>query len=188
MPFRNLLILILAILPTVAIADVEEHLKYSYYELEVLPEQSLRQQLNVASPIRVKGKTFHGYFKWTIHWKFKLETDKTGVCRILNPSTKLNAEITLPKVYGGNAPQIAILDSYIAALRRHELNHYNIALQATHAIDNDLRSLRGMRNCVSLENYANKRASSIEQRFKAKIQQQDCDTNHGKTEGVCLDD
>ncbi|HEY0664681.1 MAG TPA: DUF922 domain-containing protein [Gallionella sp.] len=182
------LLILTTMLPTVAIADVEEHLSYSYYELEVLPELSLRQQLNAASPIKVKGKTFHGYFKWNIEWTFKLKIDKRGVCRILNPSTKLNAEIILPKIYGGNGPQIAVLDSYIAALRRHELKHYSTALQATHAIDNDLHSLQGMHNCASLENYANKRASYIEQQFKAKIQQYDCDTNHGMTEGVCLDD
>jgi len=187
MRYRTLLLLAYALLPGAALAKVHEDLVYSYYEVKARSDEPLYAQLYAASPIKEDGQTFHSFTNWDIQWTLKLNADKSGFCRIARATTKLHAVIILPKLDGANTQQLTSFEHYIAALRQHELGHYKIAEQAAQAIEYKLHAVKRMRNCSTLQTYADKSARRTLEYFNEKNRQYDRETNHGKTQGAWLD-
>ena len=188
MRYSILLLLAYALLPGAAMAKAHENLVYSYYEVKARSDQPLSAQLYAASPIKEEGQTFHGHTNWTLQWTLKLSADKSGFCRISSAKTQLHAVVILPKLDGANTQQLASFDRYVAALQQHELGHYKIAEQAAQAIEHKLHAVKGMRNCATLQAYANKNAQRTLDYFNEKNRQYDRETNHGQMQGAWLHD
>jgi predicted secreted Zn-dependent protease len=169
-----------------AFSEVRENLRYAYYDVDARPGLRLAPQITAASPIRENGRKFHGHTKWTVRWKFQWRADRDGYCRVTYTSAVLDAVITLPKLRTASAAQSEIFDRYLAALRVHELGHYDVGTAAAQAIDGELRNLPEMRTCDALEFEGNRVARRTLDRFVEVNRQYDEDTNHGKTQGARL--
>lgn len=168
-------------------AEVRDQLATTEYAVTGNPSVSLLQLLDAASPIRENGKSFHGYTKWYVSWRYRWNENADGGCRISSVTTQVEGRMTLPRLVGGSAEQRLRFDTYLAALRKHELGHYTIAQQAGREIDAKILALPPMRNCASLESAANHLGHRLLNQHLAREKQYDATTEHGKTQGAWLE-
>ena len=170
-----------------AAAEVSEKLDTVYYEVRAETRHNLLALLNEASPVRVNGKVFHAYTSWNVQWRFYWYEQADGRCAITRTHTDLTGEITLPRLAGStDRPLHEDFQGYAAALRTHELGHYQIGKEAARAIDLALQRLPQMASCKELERVANRSAREILDSHTARERQYDIDTGHGKTQGAWL--
>jgi predicted secreted Zn-dependent protease len=168
-------------------AALNDTLAYSYYSVNADSAVSLLKLLNTATPIREKGKSFHGYTKWYIKWNFWWFEKPDGQCKLTKVATKLTATITLPELVGADSTQKIQFDNYLSALSVHELGHYDIGKQAAVIIDEKISALPEMSSCKVLESTANDIGYQTLDEYKAIERQYDVSTNHGKTQGAWLE-
>ena len=183
---RSCVIILLVLVTSTAQAEVIEKIDYEHYEAVAKPGQSLLASLNEASPIRHNGRTYHGYTKWNVQWRFFWNTDGNGRCRIISSKTTLTATIQLPELKGGTASQKKTFEDYSAALKRHEWGHGEIGREAAASIDRELLRLPAMEDCASLERQANTLANEILERYREKERAYDAATGYGKSQGAWL--
>lgn len=184
---RRALLLLLA-LSAATRAEVQEQLDYRHYDARVAPGEALGQALSQASPIRQAGQVFHGYTRWRVDWRFWWQEERDGRCRIDLTRTRLDGQITLPRLNGGDAAQRQRFAQYLAALREHELGHYRIGQAAAAEIDAALLGSGEYPDCDELQRQANRRASAILQRHVQRERRYDQDTGHGRNQGAWLQD
>jgi predicted secreted Zn-dependent protease len=183
----TLLLLIDAGLPGRVAAEVREQLVTTEYAVRGDPSVPLLQLLNRASPVREGGKTFHGYTKWTVNWRFRWRDDAAAGCRISGIVTQIDGRMTLPRLVGGSADQRQRFETYLQALRQHEMGHFSIARQAGREIDAGILALPPMRDCASLDAAANALGYRVLDQHLAREKQYDASTGHGRTQGAWLD-
>lgn len=181
-----LLLGLLALAANSALAEVSESLDYRYYTAAPRPNESLLSALNHASPIRENGRTFHGYTKWHVSWRFRWHQEPSGRCAITSTHTEVSGLIDLPQLKGGTTAQKAAFERYIPALREHELGHYRIGRDAAVQIDHEILRLPPMHNCQALEQAANDGAHRTLARFQQQERDYDARTGHGRTQGAWL--
>ncbi len=138
---RKLLPLCLLIIAQTASAEVSESLDYIYYTANAAPDSSLLSILNKASPIKINNRTFHGLTKWYVKWNYRWFEQPDGRCKITNVTTKYTSSIKLPELAGADSAQEQAFNTYLTALRTHELGHYDIGKQAADVIDSGIASL-----------------------------------------------
>ena len=180
------LLIFLVLVTTSAYAEVVEKLDYEYYEAVAKPGQSLLASVNEASPIRHNGRTYHGYTKWNVQWRFFWNTDGSGRCRITSTKTTLTATTQMPELKGGTASQRKTFEDYSAALKRHEWGHYEIGREAAVSIDRELLLFPTMEECASLEKQSNALADRILEQYREKELAYDASTGYGKSQGAWL--
>ena len=166
-------------------AAVTENLAYRFYDVHFNMGQSITAAIFAASPIRDGGRTFHGYTKWQLSWRFNWR-DNNETCSISKVRTTLAASITLPNFISPPAKAKEVLDDYLIALRQHELGHFELAKDAAERIDTAIRTLPAMPSCKLLESAANEVGNRIVEGVRRKERQYDADTQHGKTQGAWL--
>ena len=185
-PGRSLLIAFFLFASSAA-AELRESLAYTYYDAAANPGQSLLLSLNSASPIKENGRVFHGYTKWHVRWNFRWNERRDGTCNIASAKTEVTGTITMPKLVGGTVEQNLAFDRYTAALKQHEVGHYQIGKDAAIAIDRELLVLPAMTDCGSLERAANAGAYQTLEQHKEKERQYDAATGHGISQGAWLE-
>ncbi|MBA4246123.1 MAG: hypothetical protein C0452_19530 [Pseudomonas sp.] len=184
---KQALLLLLA-LASAAQAEVLDRLHYRYYDAHLHSGESLSQALAQASPIREQGQVFHGYTRWRVDWRFWWQEERDGRCRITLTRTRLDTEIILPRLAGGDAQQRQRFEQYLAALREHELGHYRIGQAAAAEIDAVLLDTPEYPSCNELQRQANQRANAVLQRHVQDERRYDRDTGHGRSQGAWLTD
>jgi predicted secreted Zn-dependent protease len=187
-PMRKLLLLCGLAASSTSAAEVQEKLVYGHYDAEASPGRSLAAILNDSSPYRPSGQVFHSNTSWNVDWKFQSMTLPDGRCKIVRVITQLSGEIDLPRLLGAERPLKEQFETYLAALRVHELGHYAIGKQAAIAVDGKLLALPVMSNCDALESAARDLGARVLGEYEAKGIQYDVDTGHGKTQGAWLGD
>ena len=110
-----------------AAAEVSESLEYRYYTVEPSWYESLSRAVFKASPVRENGKTFVGNTVWTVKWDMEWRTQTNGQCAMEKVRTHLHSVITLPQATLKDAADVQRFDSFLSALRAHELEHVDIA-------------------------------------------------------------
>jgi len=185
---RKLIFLLFLAASSSSAAEVKEHLSFGHYDAKAAPGRTLAEVLNDSSPYRPGGKVFHSATSWNVDWKFRSSTGRDGRCKIVQVYTQLNGQIELPKLIGGDAGVEARFETYLAALRVHEMGHYAIGKEAALAIDSRLRSMPPMSDCQQLESAARDLGARILGEYEAKGNKYDADTGHGKTQGAWLGD
>jgi predicted secreted Zn-dependent protease len=168
-------------------SEVTEALRYTHYPVRSGPGLSLAQSINAASPIREHGRVFHGRTDWNIHWNYKWSPTPHGGCRITQVSTRVEATIKLPQLDSATPAQRERFASYLEALRRHELGHFDIARQAANSIDKQIAALPESGNCRALESAANAGGERTLNEYRQREVEYDASTQHGKTQGAWLD-
>ena len=167
-------------------ATVNEHLDFQYYTAQADPNRSLRNILNDASPIRENGALMHGHTSWHVRWRFRWHESPGGRCRMTEVNTDLTAEIKLPRIVNATAKQEDQFNRYVAALRVHEMGHYEHGRQAAMDIDRAILSLPEMGSCQALGAAANDVGYSILRQHADQDVQYDAATSHGRTQGAVL--
>ena len=100
--------------------------------------------------------------------------------------THLHSVITLPQAALKDAADAQRFDSFLAALRAHELEHVDIARDAARTIDERIQEMPPMANCNALENAANALGQSQLEQDRQLGNEFDQLTGHGKTQGALL--
>lgn len=181
------LLLSLFIITQTASAEISEHLEYTYYTAEMAASRSIREALNKVTPIRQDNRQFHGNTKWYVKWNYRWFEQRDGRCKITKVATDLTATITLPKLTGATEQQAKVFDTFIVALRQHELGHYDIGKKVAEVIDKGILALPEMSSCDLLETSANALGHQAIDEGKRQDKQYDATTEHGKTQGAWLD-
>lgn len=176
-----------ALLIPVARADVQDTLRFTPYRVEVQAGETLVQALNRATPVRRWwGKRFHGLATWSLRWAFRWQVLEDGRCGVAEVLTTLDTDITLPELVTDDPILRARFDTYLAALREHELGHHEIARQAAQRVDQGLRELPPQNDCRQLEVRGNHWGQAQLDRAREQEQAYDRDTRYGRTQGAWL--
>lgn len=179
---------LLACLALPAQAQVYEQLRYQHYDAQVASGESLSRALNAVSPVRQNGQVYHAYTQWRVQWNLWWREERDGRCRLSLVHTLLNAEITLPRLSGGDTQQRQRFEQYLSALQQHELGHYQIGQSAATEIDSTLLSLPEYTSCSELQQQANQQANAILQRHIEQERDYNQNTGHGRSQGAWLED
>ena len=169
-------------------AEVQQQLEQTPYIAWGTSQPTLGAVLRGATPITFGGQRFIGYTRWDISWRFFWYQQSNGRCQIRHPVTRLNAQMTLPDLRGGNSQIHAQFDQYLRALKRHEMGHYAIAQAAANAIDERLRTLPEQVDCNTLQRVANEQAQGILEHYRQQEFDYDLQTGHGTSQGAVLPD
>jgi predicted secreted Zn-dependent protease len=167
-------------------ASVQQTLNYVYYPAAADGFSGLATILRRSTPIHSEGKEFFGDTVWRITWRFRWHYDADGSCRITESKTDVTGTITLPRLVNGTTSQVKEMDVFLAALRTHELGHFNIGIDAAGAIDRAILSLPTMRSCELLDSEANRVAKQILEEKRLTEKRYDATTEHGKLQGARL--
>jgi predicted secreted Zn-dependent protease len=185
---RNLVLILSLAAASSSAAEVNATLSYDHYDAPAKPGRSLAEILNDSSPFRPNGKVFHSATSWNVDWKFQSMTKPDGRCKIVRVDTQLSASIDLPRLIGADESTEQRFETYLSALRTHELGHYAIGREAAAAIDARLHAMPEMANCEALESAARDLGARTLGEYEAKGNQYDVETGHGRTQGAWLGD
>lgn len=170
-----------------ASAEVTERLTYQSYRAELKEGETVADALNSATPIRKWfGRRFHGHIAWQVQWTFSQETLPDGRCAMGPGQVVLTSDITLPELVGGDAENRARFVVYLAALRKHELGHHDIALAAARQIDEGMRALPPEASCEVLLARANGLGGEWLEQARMLEKAYDQQTQYGRTQGAWL--
>jgi len=178
------LVLLLTTAAFVRADAIDEALEYAYYDVDA-SAGTLGEALNAASPIRENGKTFHGYTKWHVNWRFWWRESRRG-CTLNRVAVRVSGTITLPRLVDATPRNARQFEPYIASLKAHELGHYAFGQKAGADVDRYLNALPSMASCAELEREANAGARRILDRYIAEEKRYDIETRHGATQGAIL--
>lgn len=172
---------------TAAQAAVNEENSQRPYTVRAQPDQSLRQALNAATPIKVNGQPFHGYTRWNVRWTFRWWREASGRCTITEVTTRLRTEVQLPELHSATPAQQALFDRYLRSLSHHEQGHVQFGRDAAQAIDRGIAGLPAAPDCATLERQANALGHRLLAEHVEREKQYDRDTRHGASQGARLD-
>lgn len=170
----------------VARADVTEALDYRYYQARVTRDEPLVSSLLRATPVQEGGQPYLGQTNWNLSWNLTWRFDGSGRCTMQSVRTHLKATITLPQKSPKDTRASASFAPFALALQAHELRHLAIAREAAKTVDRRLTRLPTMPHCNALEKMANEIGESALREARQKGRDYDARTDHGRTEGVYL--
>lgn len=181
------LLLALACLAGPTRAEVLARLQTVEYPVRPAPGASLREALDAASPVRWEGRLFHADTRWQVRWTYRWFERGDGSCRITGARVELEGRIRLPRLEDASPAQQARFDRYLAALRLHELGHYQFGRDAAHEIEQRLLGLPGMPRCAALEAAAEALAQRTLEKHRERERDYDRRTGHGLGQGAVLE-
>lgn len=156
------------------------------YSVHPAPQQSLRDALNAATPIRHDGRLFYGDTAWNVTWNFWWNSDPAGRCRITRVETRLASTVQLPRLQRGTTTQLEAFERFERALRLHEQGHVQWGRTAAQAIDAGITSLPPAATCANLEQQANALGKRLLGEHIALEKGYDRSTGNGTTQGAAL--
>lgn len=169
-----------------ACAELQENIRSTYYSAEHRAGTTLLATLNHYSPIRQNSQIFHAYTGWNIQWNFRWWEERDGRCRITSNQTRLQVEITLPRLVSSDPAVRRRFDRYLGALRAHEMEHVAIGRRYARRIDEGIRRLPQMTSCAALSRAANTLGEKLLQEAVAAEREMDRQTAHGARQGATL--
>lgn len=168
-------------------AEVVEDLRYERYRVDLNGGRPVLAALDSATPIRrLWLRRFHGHTAWTVQWSFAWDTAADGRCAITSHRTVLRSVVTLPEREGGEPAAQADFDTYLHALRDHELGHHAIAQRAAHRIDEGIGGLPSDASCQALAERANRLGERMLDEAREAEKAYDGQTQYGRTQGAWL--
>jgi len=152
-----------------------------FYEIAGTDRAELLHQLNRLGP-----KGFHAHAEWNVHYDY-LRGMRDGRCSVLDVTTAMTGEITLPRWSGqGGAPHELVEHwrRYEAALRAHEEGHLDHGREFAGVLATELKALPSAADCAALDAAVRARHAVLFQRYKQKDVEYDQRTAHGRTQGA----
>lgn len=168
-------------------AELVDTLRFEHYRVDLDDTAPVLSALDKATPIRrFWGRRFHGHTAWMVRWTFVWDTTPEGGCALTAHRTVLETVIHMPEREGGDSSAQQAFDTYLAALREHELGHHAIAQRAARRIDQGLARLPPQATCEALENEANRLGEQWLDEARAEEKAYDAHTQYGRTQGAWL--
>jgi predicted secreted Zn-dependent protease len=167
-------------------AEPDVKTSFVFYDIFPISTVDLGKEMKKRSPIKKDGEAFDAYTDWYVKWNFRWNK-KDGVCVITKVKTSLDVTYRLPRIAKNHPapPNVRqAFKNYSAALFKHEKNHMKSGLDAAREIENALLNLGSFENCDQLEESANTTGKKITSKYNELDKEYDRKTDHGKTEGV----
>lgn len=131
-------------------AEVITEISYQYYPVPFIEGYTPKQMAHSASPLGflADGRREVGQAKWKISTPNLISSQSPdGFCVLQNTQVIMGCLISLPRLEGDGSGRRQIdFDEYVEKIRRHEIEHCNIALRHAQLLDVELRGL-GLSNC-----------------------------------------
>lgn len=170
-------------LPAVALAEITEHLSYSYYELaETSSPKDLVAQLDKASPVKYENEVLHARTDWDVDWRVEWEPSEEDRCMISQIHITVDAVILLPSLSSEDVETQQQFNRYVRQLQVHEHGHYVIAMQAANAIVHHLQRLQGP--CDLIEEQVDELAVAVLDQHTEREVRYDKTTRHGRDQDL----
>lgn len=183
----RLVALLLLCLAAPASAEVSERLTLSRYRVEPEDAEALSAALNRATPFRrFFGRRFHGNTAWQVRWTFSWDETPEGRCALTKLDTELASDITLPELIGGSVTTRQRFETYLEALREHEMGHHRIAQAAAQRIDQAIRLLPPQADCDTLKTAVHRAGERELDGAREEERRYDDQTRYGRTQGAWL--
>ncbi|WP_223342962.1 MULTISPECIES: DUF922 domain-containing Zn-dependent protease [unclassified Synechocystis] len=163
--------------------------EYKYYSIYPNTKWDLNDELNRRSPIIFQGKRYRGYTQWFVRWQYQWWFTAQQ-CQITTVTTNLDVTYTLPRIppnHGADPEARRVFNRYLVALFKHEENHKNSGLYAARAIEKALLNLGPFPHCKGLQTKAESTAQQIVQRYRQRDLDYDRQTDHGRKEGIMIE-
>lgn len=172
-----------------ALAEPKVDTLFVFYDIFPTSKHDLRAELFKRSPIKRNGETFHGNTDWHVSWNFRWK-NTNGICNITEANTSVRVTYTLPQIakdHPAAQPVRKSFKNYYSLLFKHEENHMKSGLYAAREIEIELLNLDALR-CDGFGDAVNARANKIIGKYNKQDKEYDKKTDHGKTEGVDIND
>jgi predicted secreted Zn-dependent protease len=167
-------------------AEVKASLDYLYYLADANTGGSLSAILRHSTPPGMGGN--FGWTSWHVDWHYQWHFNANGACRITATTIDLTSTVTLPRLVNGSSTQAKSMNTFLEALRVHELGHVSIGTRAADAIDRALIDLPQMADCQVLDSEAKRVAQRTLDEWREAEKRYDSETGHGKSQGAFLTD
>ena len=121
-------------------AEPIEDVTVVYYDIDPANEKDIYAALMRNSTIRYQGKTYFGYTKWDIKWRYRWQ-ESSDSCRIVHTRVYLTVVHTMPRLPDkGNfdAHTTSRFKGFYDALVAHEKGHYRLGSEAARKIDKQI--------------------------------------------------
>lgn len=173
--------------PAHAVADLDERVERTDYDVALDAGDGLLQALDRASPIRQGGSVFHGETRWGVQWAIRWWERPDGRCRLTHVVATLKATVTLPRRVGGAPALQRRFDLYRSALHGHEERHLRIGRDAAAAIEGRIGALPEAASCAALTAAADGVGRGALADYRRVERDYDAATGHGRTEGAWIE-
>lgn len=142
-------VLFLSLIPESALAEVKPKITWEYYAVDIEGDGDILERLLEKAPVHSSGRKAFGLTAWTIAYDGNFN-EKNKRCEIRTLDVSCSCKITLPKFRGRNPALRDKLQGFLHVIRKHELEHCNIAVQHAEALERRLLAL-GQYKCEDLE-------------------------------------
>ncbi|HTM64079.1 MAG TPA: DUF922 domain-containing Zn-dependent protease [Gammaproteobacteria bacterium] len=187
---RYLIFIFLYMISFAAIAMPIATERESYYAVYGATANQLRDEMRTKGPLGDDGVRYDAYTRYYVKWRFTYQ--KAGHnCAIRTVNVTLDTKYDYPewRGYADASPQMRQnWDNYITKLKAHERGHAVNGWNCANEIDSMLTQLQPMDNCGILGKSANDKAYAILNKYKNEDVDYDKTTDHGRVQGVILQD
>ena len=146
----------------------------------------IEEKAPVPSPERTGGLHFDAYTSWRLGWSYR-EIETVGLCHLSAAEVKLTVIEVIPEwtpPEGTPAALVARWEAYAAAIRAHEDQHKDIAVEAGEAVVAAVTGLPGAPTCEAARAAFDDAAQAVLDTYKARQAAFDRETDHGANQGV----
>lgn len=157
---------------------------WAHYEIRGDDADQVAASLARFGPSLGQHRVF-GLTSWSARWDYRMRTAGAH-CRVSEPRVRLRVRTLLPRWVGSEAaaPELrARWTAFVAAVRRHELGHRELAVEAGEEIADRLAGMRAL-SCLRLEERAEARARSVVEEYHRRHRAYDERTEGGRLQGV----
>lgn len=157
-----------------------------YYDVYGSTAREIWKDLEQKGPINRYGERAEGMTTWDVSYRYTLDGDERH-CRVETLTAELRAGMKLPRWTPPEKASPRLVSGwqeYSAALRRHEDQHYDLAVEAATELERRLAERTGTRGCEALARQLDKAADTVLGEYDIKQAQFDLETDHGAKQGV----
>lgn len=185
---KRFFIIFILLFVTVCQAEGETEVfeKIETYRFSGLTPAEMRQSLNLSSPVKHEGKTFHAHTTWFVKWYFQWIYED-GKYRINDANSTVEIKFIMPEwIDEAKAPTEVVMKwkQYFIALKQHEDGHAEIGIEAANAVVKAIRDVDPQPDSKQLEAKANAAANRVLERYRMQEIEYDRKTQHGEKTGA----
>jgi predicted secreted Zn-dependent protease len=157
----------------------------SYYDIYGSIYGDLATQLNLCGP-KYEGQSYAGMTVNNIIWKYMLNFDASGRCKVIDPAVGVNVRIYYPNWNPSSDASTQLIERWntmLTNLKIHEDGHRQIDYDGAGEILQNISIISGT-DCTDVENQVQSTTSAIMDSTSQKSKDYDSTTNHGATQGA----
>ncbi len=164
--------------------DLYVEVRTKEYAIAGATAAELNVEIERAGP-RSHGKVWAGHTGSDLRWTWR-SLPRGEECAMEEVRVRLLVDVTLPRWDPPPAAALALVSrwgEYMDALRLHEDGHVALARQEAEAVHDSLLAVRTP-SCDGSDEAADAVAARLRERFRARQEEYDRETGHGRTQGA----